>query len=611
MKSLYTALLLLLISGSTLIFAQTYSPANTDAPLSFRNRALAGTIPDNLDLVFDPIELRFVEGTHIFTNLSNLTSGDEQVLQNQSDNEYLIGVASQSRLFPNLWGSLLVRFRNNRASAPIAIDSDLDGFDDIFEEGSVQNNHTELLDVDSDGLFDIRQTIFQERRNFPSTRMFMLVNNYSYLSGRWTLGLRLAYGRDGDKSTTADGIYGSGTGPLLGVEKGAASSGFDFRVVNLPTNLPNFLQSEFGNFLTENKGRFTLISGSAMSRLRIGNLRNVEFRLDAGYRQEKQTRSIFDTYDGSFANFNSEINGFQDNFQETQTDISSITNLADGFHSGFSLKQVFNAGDERRYDGFWKFGVDYTRMWLDYDFDNAGSVIRNQSVFDGSDTLRTDINSAINASQSTVAANSGTFDRIAFSAQVNAPLDERLTFGIGATYRYSKVDRDGDQEFLVAQNNSFEVIDATRGNDFDQVVNETASGALTFSSEEHRIILPVGIEYSLTKSQKWRLRFGALFDFVKRVENDRFEVTDAQPRVVTTQFSDNTTDVRLIDNTTVSTSRQDKTNASSTDFLYGLGYSPLTNLQIDILGFLGTDENTEILSTEFLRQLRLSFTLRI
>jgi len=63
---------------------------------SFRNIATGGTIDDNLDLVYDPIELRFVNGMHFYTNLSNLTSTREKLFNNVADNEFLIGVSMQN-----------------------------------------------------------------------------------------------------------------------------------------------------------------------------------------------------------------------------------------------------------------------------------------------------------------------------------------------------------------------------------------------------------------------------------------------------------------------------------------------------------------------------------
>ena len=44
--------------------------------------ALGSIIADDLDLIYDPIELQFVEGIRVYTNLSNATSGEEKLFGN-------------------------------------------------------------------------------------------------------------------------------------------------------------------------------------------------------------------------------------------------------------------------------------------------------------------------------------------------------------------------------------------------------------------------------------------------------------------------------------------------------------------------------------------------
>jgi hypothetical protein len=68
-------------------------------------------------------------------------------------------------------------------------------------------------------------------------------------------------------------------------------------------------------------------------------------------------------------------------------------------------------------------------------------------------------------------------------------------------------------------------------------------------------------------------------------------------------------DTSYIDNIYESISEHTRTTFSSTVFTYGLGYNPMENLQIDLLGFLGTSDNS-FFDTSFYRNLRLSFTLK-
>lgn len=72
---------------SLLVFG-TYYKTNAQEPISFRSNALGGIVDDDLDLVYDPIELQFVDGIRLYTNLSNLTSNKEQLFENVSDDEF-------------------------------------------------------------------------------------------------------------------------------------------------------------------------------------------------------------------------------------------------------------------------------------------------------------------------------------------------------------------------------------------------------------------------------------------------------------------------------------------------------------------------------------------
>ncbi|SVE24962.1 uncharacterized protein METZ01_LOCUS477816, partial [marine metagenome] len=115
---------------------------NAQEPLSFRSHALGGVIDDDLDLVYDPIELRFVDGVRIYTNLSNLTSSQEKLFNNISDDEFLFGMSSENPFLNFLSHSALIRFQNSETSNSVGIDSDLDGYTDITGNGTLIDEYT-------------------------------------------------------------------------------------------------------------------------------------------------------------------------------------------------------------------------------------------------------------------------------------------------------------------------------------------------------------------------------------------------------------------------------------------------------------------------------------
>ena len=44
---------------------------NAQEPISVRSQSLGNVIEDDWDLIYDPIELRFVDGMYFFTNLAD------------------------------------------------------------------------------------------------------------------------------------------------------------------------------------------------------------------------------------------------------------------------------------------------------------------------------------------------------------------------------------------------------------------------------------------------------------------------------------------------------------------------------------------------------------
>ena len=63
----------------SLIVLNVTSSIYSQNMVSYRGLSLGNIIADDLDLIYDPIELQFVEGVRVYTNLSNATSGEEKL----------------------------------------------------------------------------------------------------------------------------------------------------------------------------------------------------------------------------------------------------------------------------------------------------------------------------------------------------------------------------------------------------------------------------------------------------------------------------------------------------------------------------------------------------
>ena len=179
-------------------------------PISFRSNALGGIVNDDLDLVYDPIELQFVDGVRLYSNLSNLTSNSENLLENISDDEFLFGISLNNPILNFLWHSVLIRFESSEISEPVYIDYDLDGDTDMTSYGTLINEYTAYDDSNNDGLYDYKTMVSQEKSNFSSDDSYSIIlNNTLNLLGL-SFGAKLSLISNSDSNNEASIDLGSG-----------------------------------------------------------------------------------------------------------------------------------------------------------------------------------------------------------------------------------------------------------------------------------------------------------------------------------------------------------------------------------------------------------------
>ncbi|RMG20286.1 MAG: hypothetical protein D6732_28770 [Methanobacteriota archaeon] len=581
-------------------------------PISFRSQALGGIINDDLDLIYDPIELRFVEGLRLYTNLSNLTSGQEQMLNGISDNEFLIGVSTKVPGVNNLRTSLLIRYRNARFSNPVTIDADLNGTFDQSGQGQLRDIYNAFLDTNFDGLYDIRQTIDQEKTDFSFDKGNVYILNTNWQFSGLTVGARLSRGNLESKSTTASINLGSSFGQLIGVQSGDPTFSVNFTRTILENQFTDFQLREGGDFLSRNTRRFTTVNLAAMRPIRLMMLDTVEMRLDLGYLNETIVLSSDDVYSGSIENFHQDILDYQDAYQESDQGTNGQSQKGSGLSIGLSLKRVFQKAPQRKDDGYWKVSLGWQRK--SHDFRNQlNRIFSSREVFfDGIDTLQMDYDDAFSSKMTIDDSGKEKLRDYFLSAIVNIPFDNRVYAGLGLHLISSSTKRNliYSNTFHTEQNYE-QVDDTTNGLDFTRTEDQALNADHTYEVSTYAFIFPVGVEYKFTGNRKWSLRFGSVFSYIRTTTNDAIQVTNSSPYTVIVQRGDGSEDVEVQDNIYQSTSRHTKQAESQTTFFYGLGYTPTDNLQIDLLGFLGTDAELQIFDAEFFRSLRLSFTLKM
>jgi len=604
--------LLPVLALCTLLNAQNFTPSNNISPASFRSQALGGAVFDDLDLVYDPIDLRFVKGIRFYTNLSNLTSSEEQLFNDRSDNEFLLGGSWKNRTIFDWWTSALIRFRNNETDNPLFIDQDLNGIPDIGGEGEFRNIYSAFLDTNGDGLADIRRFVDQRKisRNEAGGHAFILNNAIGVGEGS-TLGIRYIRAVNDNNLNTSGGFYGNGSSQLIGVFPGDPSFDLEFTVTDLATNNLLFQQDEEGDFLNSGSSTSNNIHFSFMTPFNMTGLERVELRLDAGFISEKQEMDMRDTYLGQTAAFNSQIPDFTDSFSESSNVRDFFNYDGSGVELGGSLHKVFTRGKERRNDGFFRFSLSWQRLVLDYTSLAQNNVSFNDIQFDGLDTLGLDFQNLSNNQTRRDDTGEAVYNRLMGQFRINSPLGKKVY--AGAAVRLNITDFDQTSEFSEESNNirTFRLQDNTTSNDFTSTTTETLSGISRFEQRITTLSVPVGIEYAFTKNEKWSLRFGSFFQYQKISGEVAETPEESTPRTTITEFEDGNITSQVFDSELQTTLEKNNDVNSSSSFFYGLGYEPTEHLQLDLLGFLGTGDQLEVIDSEFYRSLRLSFTIKL
>jgi hypothetical protein len=599
MKNLVYVLIILLIG-----FLQI---SNAQEPVSFRSSALGGIIDDDLDLVYDPIELSFVKGIRVYTNLSNLTSNQEQLLNGISDNEFLFGVSANNPFLKSLWTSALIRFSIAQNSNAVNIDSDLDGWNDKYGDGILESNFTAFLDNDADADYDVQRVIFQRKTDINQNNNRSFILNNALELDNIVLGLKFVYGSYNLESTVASwyhGMLGTGANVLSPVSSGAADFNRSVRNNLIAEDYTDNIWSEDGDFKTDNNSNYFNIGVSCL----LKNFRNYEIRGDLFYNHDNSLYDVNDKYSGKYEYFDPNIPNYEDNYSEKDSYKYKREENGGKIFLGVTLRKTFDKKEQRKDDGYWRVGAgmffgsyDYTNATTSI-FSSEKNKIEDQPLSDHSIKITTDNITKDNGDKSV--------QNYMANIKVNYPFGERVYFGMGGYFNYTSTNRKTDFIESYDEVTNYTRIDNTSDYfDYVRTESESITADRTYDISNISFQAPVGVEYRFTENMKWSLRFGTIFNYYNQKIIDKKKITKSEPYTTVTNRGDGSSSTYKDDNEYASTKEETKTTSSNTVFSYGLGYNPTENLQIDLLGFFGNKING-LLDSDFYRSLRLSFSLK-
>ncbi|MDO9576351.1 MAG: hypothetical protein Q7J16_00525 [Candidatus Cloacimonadales bacterium] len=578
-------------------------------PVSIRSNSLANIIDDNWDLIYDPIELGFIEGTYFFTNLADFNTcyrdnnGDWEEQNESFLTELPLGLSFQNPLKENFKHSFLLRLRESKESEHVYGGS-----------GEHEEMSAHYYDVDGDGLYDMKQLQTKKYTNYDISKRLGFVFNNSFIFGSTTLGFKFSYDKqnnEDDEAKSDMGIWNFG-GYLDGVELG--DYGFEETTTNylLVDEYSDYDFSEEGDFLTKTENSHIKYNFAIMRKFTI-SAKETEFRLDFMH-QRLVTGKVEtdDDYSGNYTEI-TESDSLSNYVVKTGniTDAYTMSQDESGNKSQMelSIKTVFDKRVERKNDGFWKLGIVYGLTSGDYDFADDRQLATEQNM-DYASTSNTDFIQEVSNHQYTNDIGDYKGSNFIFYGKFNIPYDEIINFGFGTFCDYRVVERETD--YIEDEINISEYTEGSSFNDEnDYIITETSklTADRTFEKQIYQMRIPVGLEFRMPKKdltdfdtfglRNFSFRIGTTYFYTKTIINDIKQVTDSCPLTTITEYGDGEVEINIDDNYYRSTSDHTEDIVGMKRFSGGIGYHHSENLQIDIGGYIDDNWKNSLIGISF------------
>ncbi len=571
-------------------------------PISIRSHSLGNIIQDDWDLIYDPIELRFVDGTHFFTNLSDFNSSyeDTNTTWKEQNTPFLkelpLGLSFKNPFVKNLKHSFLIRLRDSKESENANAG-----------KGEYEVKSANYYDTDADGLYDNKRLFTGKYINYDISKRTAFILNNNYIYGDYTIGLKFAMDNqktEKDEANRDMGIWDFG-GYLWGVNAG--DYGFDETTTNY------LMEEEYSDYAYSEKGKFSTTNETSNVKFNIAVMKQFEFkkikpelRLDIIHQNLVNGKEETDDfYSGSYTELGiPDSLGNQDEENGTITDYYKRTMDEDNGSAtqiGFSIKNVFDKRKERKNCGFWELGFRFGFSSGDYESSKDDKLNYEQNM-DYADTSYVNWNRV--SSEHTYVNDKGDYDgsNANLYGKLHIPFSELINFGIGAFYDYQVMTRETD--YIEETNNRTEYTEGGSfddGNDSIRTENSKLTADRTYEKQIYEYRIPVGLEFRMPKKdlsnndafglRNFSFRIGTTFISTTTIVNDKKQITDSYPYTTVTEYGDGDVIVNTDDNYYASTSEHSEDTVGKKIFSGGIGYNHSDNLKINLGGYI--DEHCE------------------
>ncbi|TAK62119.1 MAG: hypothetical protein EPO24_05250 [Bacteroidetes bacterium] len=590
-----------------ILFVLCVAGAAAQEPQSFRSLSLGGIIYDDLDLVFDPIELQFVDSLRLYTNLSNtsLKAFTSSANGTSASNEYLLGVSRINPLVDNLWTAVLLRFEKSKVPNSLSLSPDLTGYNFLDGEGELQSEYTEYLDQNGNDLYDLKRSISQKQSSFNDNDAYSFVLNNSYIFDNYTLGFKLTLGNYSYEGNQANGYYGSGHGYLQGSYWNSPSFSRSVDEFYIDSGYSRLQWGERGDYSSKYESPYLRLAASAMR-----TISEYEVRADVGYYTIDDKNKTDDAYHGSQELFNPRSPTYENTYVEDETNKSGSSKEGGALAVGGSVRYVFDQQIERKNDGYVFLGANMTFESFDYTYSWKNNSSRVETVNDGVAGPLNDFTQEQTGYSGTNDDGTGTSNLFYATLRANKPLSDDVYFGIGASFSISSLKRETKYTNESNYSNRYTKIDnATDWYDYLSTETGSMNANRTYKTYSTFLSLPVAVEYRFSEDMKWKLRLGSVFQYLTSTIDDAMQVTDSKPYTTKTERGDGTAALNINDNKYYSQSEHSNSKETRTYLTYGIGFDPTHNIQIDAIGFFDVDKHTDLES--YLQNFMLAIVFKL
>jgi hypothetical protein len=513
-------------------------------PSSFRSQSTAGLWTDDYDLLFEPARIPLINGDRVYTALSNLVSGNDQQFRGSANDFFLIG-GSTSLTAPIYPGLLFDRFALHD---PLATGLTNSAGDELLGEGKVI--HTELLDLDSNGTYDYKREYITSAEAWDENETTDGYVGIGFKTGSLRLGAAFApsiyssQSVDSAHNHTYDRRDSSLVDRMLTYRETDTSAGFDRSRLTQSNIIVNGWY-DFSTLRVGLLGSFAPLSSDESHDYRGWS--SIDRSPSNPAVVDFSREQMFDTSDIPYAG--NRMGGMASVFYVPKPEIESRFYL-------------------RAYTQSLAVGADGGGL-------EAGQIdsVCHPGTASGYDT--------------TLHKYRGRETRqgISVSTRQLFTVTPRFRLGLGLGFATDAWQDSLEDSTAQRSRYAFDNGDSISGHEDFQSTTTFAEEWLTRTTGSDRVLTaPVGIEFRPV--EPLAVRLGASPTMTWRDETTIEELTASSPQYTHTIYGDSTFSDQLGDaQQSAGSSETRKTVTYSTDLTYGIGYSPMENLQIDLMAF--------------------------